>query len=217
MLGCTALKSLHTRFHLFIRFTLVVLPIVVGSCHEFLPPRLDPKNVFEGTIEGRYVLAASENAIEVCLKATNIFDETLQSTALLDGTLVIVFNSDTSYHKTVILGPRYLFSGNYDSVTHILTIDPGSSIHLKYVWNFIDDRGRDLRREVFQYFTDSSCAFRKIALQESLRMRAELKVFNHTDVVNFGPVDFTFSHVSDYVDSKTCRSIKSDTPCGLIH
>jgi len=210
-------KCIHRCIGNFFNLTLFALFISPGSCHEFLPPRADPENVFEGTIEGRYVLSESENSIEICLRVKNIFDETLQSTALFVCNLHLALNSDTSYHKTVVLGPLYLLSGNYDSVSHVLTIDPGSSILFRYVWNFIDDSGRDLRQTVFQYTADPSCSFRTIARAEAFTLDGELKVFDHTGTVRFGPVYFTFNHVSSYVDPGTCRPVQTDTPCGLIH
>ena len=187
-----------------------------GSCHDTLPPRLDPKNVFEGTLEGRYVLREHENNVEACIVIRNIFDETLQSTALLNGSLRITLKSDTSYHTTAALGPSLLTLANYDSSTNILTIDPGAPIHLRYVWNFIDDMGRDLRHTKFVYANDPSCQYRMITGDVTVTLAGELKVFDHTGVIPLGPVDLTFTYVTANVDARICPYIVTDGPCGIV-
>src|SRR5258706_10078774 len=131
-----------------------LLLILGGACHETLPPRVDPKNVFQGTMDARYVLRTHENNVEACIAIRNVFDETLQSTALLRGHLRITLKSDTSFHTTVALSTRMLTLANYDSIRNVLTVDPGAPIHLRYVWDFIDDSGRDVRRDVFVYADD---------------------------------------------------------------
>ncbi len=144
-----------------------------------------------------------------------MYDETLQAKALLSGTICITLKADTSFHRTVGLSPALLSLGNYDSTTQILTIDPGAPIHLRYVWDFIDDSSRDVRQAVFVYATDPSCALRKISSDVTLTIAGNLKVFDHTGVIPLGPIDVTFRHVSPFVDGRLCPTIETDGPCGL--
>jgi hypothetical protein len=194
----------------------VALLIFGGSCHETLPPRVDPKNVFLGTMDARYVLRTRENNVEACIEIRNIFDETLQSTPLLKGELRITLKSDTSYHATAILSPRLLTLANYDSVNNILTVDPGAPIHLRYVWDFIDDRGRDLRRDVFVYAGDPSCPYRQLAGEVTITLAGELQVFDHTGIIPLGPVDLTFRYITQLIDARICPFIQTDGPCAPV-
>jgi hypothetical protein len=195
-------------------YVALLLPGV--SCHESLPPRVDPKNVFQGTMDARYVLRTRENNVEACIAVRNVFDETLQSTALLRGEVRITLKEDTSFHATAALGPRMLTLANYDSITNILTVDPGAPVHLRYVWDFIDDGGRDLRRDVLVYTGDPTCPYRKIAGEVTLIMTGELQVFDHTGIIPLGPVEVTFKHVSDFVPGNICPLIQTDGPCAIV-
>ena len=192
-----------------------LLLLLGGSCHETLPDRVDPKNVFQGTMEARYVLRTRENNVEACITVRNIFDETLQSTALLRGELRITLRSDTSFHATAALGPRLLTLANYDSISNVLTIDPGAPVHLRYVWDFLDDSGRDVRRDVFVYSDDPACPYRRIAGEVTFTIAGELQVFDHTGVIPLGPILLTFKPVSDFVPGNICPTIQTDGPCVL--
>ena len=96
-----------------------------------------------------------------------------------------------------------------------LTVDPGAPIHLRYIWDFIDDSSRDLRQTVFVYSADPSCAYRKISTDVTVTIAGTLRVFDHTGIIPLGPIDLTFRHVSAFVDGRTCPTIETDGPCGL--
>lgn len=167
-------------------------------------------------MDGRYVLRVDENNVEACIAIRNIFDETLQAPAVLRGTMRITLKSDTSYHATAALSAALLTLANYDSISRVLTVDPGAPIHLRYVWDFTDDLGRDFRRDVFVYSDDPTCPYRKIAREVTITISGDLKVFDHTGVIPLGPIDVTFKHVSDFIDARTCPFIATDSPCALV-
>jgi hypothetical protein len=192
-----------------------------NTCHESLPLRLDPARVFDGAIEARYVLSNPqflvENNIEVCLKVTNIYDETLQAKAILAGNLTITLKDDTSYHRTVPLGTNNIISANYDRNTQILTMDPCAFIHLRYVWDFRDDNGQDLRNSLLAVHADPSCPYRHIANPATIIVSGNLKIFDRTEVVWFGPIQFTFTYSDVFTKDTDCPPVTTDSPCGSIN
>ncbi len=192
-----------------------------NSCHETLPPRLDPSNVFASRAEVRYILHGEfgpvENDIQTCIKITNNYDETLQARAILSGVVSIVSKKDTSYHRTSALDASNLFSADYNRTTQVLTFDPGTFIHLKYTWDFIDDFGRNLRDSLFAMHPDPSCPLRHISTPQTIVMHGYLRIFDRTAPVFFGPIEFTFTYADVPIGGTDCPLVTDDMPCGSIN
>ena len=73
------------------------------TCDENLPPRIDPAHIFQSNIEPLYVLTENENALEVFITLKNLYDETLDDTAFISGSVRIIHAQDTSIHATAQL------------------------------------------------------------------------------------------------------------------
>lgn len=194
-----------------------ILLLLCGSCSESLPPYLDPREVLEGTLEGRYVLILSENSLKVDFTVRNAFDETLEGKASLQGDGQIVLQRNNDRKKTFVLSVSNMVAGNsfYNQATGVLKLDPGASITFRYTWNFIDDSNRDLRQADFQYVGDPSCQSRMIAYEETFILRAQMKVYEKVAEVVAGPVAFSMCHVTAWVNPMSCPPILTDQPCSL--
>ncbi len=197
---------------LLLSFVIVTKP----SCQEDLPPYRDPSEVFEGHIQGLYVLSAQENAAWIFITVKNTFDETLEAPAVIGGTLRIVSSRYPDYRKTLSLNKSHIINARgYDPTTGVLRIDSGDSIRLGYAWNFIDDNGRDLRTQVFQYWGDTTCRAlnRRISYQETFLLSAEVKVFDKIPALSIGMTNFSMCHVNIWVNPKDCPPIIGDQAC----
>lgn len=188
------------------------------SCKEPLPPHEDPRNVFDGTIDAEYVYAPDDNSLKIRFAIKNKFDETLQGKASLTGSIQISLRRIPDRKRTFSLSSANLIQArNYNPNSRELTIDPGDSIRLAVSWNFVDDKGIDLRQGVFQYVIDPTCpTYRRIALREILIVKANLTVFDRTEDVNVGPVIVPICHINAWVDTRICPLILPKDACVTI-
>jgi hypothetical protein len=201
----------HEKY--FVRMSVALLSLIVGSCSESLPPYQDPADVFQGKVAGQYVLTVQDNSVKVYVTVKNIYDETFQASAILRGSLEITLARRPEIRKTVSLFPSQIIEGHYNSGTGILTIDPGETIRLGYSWNFIDNSGTDLRKEIFTLVDDPTCSLRRIAYDETFSLKGEVTIFEKTAPVRFGPTMFTFCYITNWVNSKFCPPPQTDVPC----
>jgi len=194
---------------------LAVLGIATISCSESLPPYQDPAEVFQGKVTGQYVLTVADNSLKIYITLKNVFDETFQAQALLRGNLEIVLARKPEIRKTVSLYPSNILQArSYNSSNGMLTVDAGDSIRLGYSWDFIADDGTDLRRGIFILTEDPTCKSREIAKDETFILSGDIKVFERTAPVKFGPTAYTFCYVTNWVNTKFCPPAQTDFPCG---
>jgi hypothetical protein len=169
--GCVV----HTRSLLVLATALVGL-----ACNEDLPGYNDPADVFDAHMDAAYVITRTDNSVRVYILVTNDYDETLQGRAAFGGQIAVVWTRDPSRRKTVTLTPAHLiYARSYNPNSQVLTLDPGDSIRLGFVWNLIDDDGVDLR-QFFTYRQDPLCPARFISEPEFFRLSGEVKVFDRT-------------------------------------
>ena len=193
---------------------LTVVSVTINSCDENLPPYRDPSDLMEGKIEGQYVLTISDNSVKVFVTIRNVFDETLEGHAPLEGAIEIESLRDPRLRKSVPLRVANMISVHgYNSSLGLLTIDPGDSIRLGYSWNLIADNGTDLRSQFFRYTPDATCQDRLIANEETFILRGELKVFDRLPAVRCGPAGFAFCYVNKWVPPRDCPPILTDRSC----
>lgn len=178
--------------------------LLVLSCEESLPPYDDPREVVDGTVRGRYELFFGDNRLKVDIFLVNTFDETFQARAFFEGEGVITLRRKPSVQKTFTITPDLFVSGTYNRFTGILTMDPGDTVRLTYVWNFVDDNNRDLRDLEFQYVQDPSCPGRMIAREEMFVLRARVKVYDKIREVVSAPWEFALCYVNPVVDPQVC-------------
>lgn len=213
----TAVFGILAKKNLFsLLLILILASLTIGSCDENLPAYRDPSDLMEGKIEGQYVLTISDNSVKVYLTIRNVFDETLEGQALIDGTLEIESSRDPQIRKSAQLRPSNLINARgYNGNSGVLTIDPGDSIRLGYSWNLVADNGTNLRSQFFRYTPDPTCRVpdRQIANEETFILRGELKVFDRIPVVRCSPAAFTFCYVNIWVNPKDCPPILTDRSC----
>jgi len=196
--------------------SLVVAMAVSMSCDESLPPYQDPRNVLQGTPRGKYVLTVSENSLHVSFTIKNVYEETFQAQAILNGTLVITAKRDPTIQKTFQLTESNVtYAANYNRATGVLTIDPQDTVVLSATWDFIDNVGEDLRLMFFRYAPDPSCLGRHIAQEETFLIQGSMKVFEKLPDVSGGPSEYTFCHV-DVLFAKDCWMPQIEPPCSLL-
>jgi hypothetical protein len=201
---------------LLIPFALAAALAISMSCDESLPPYQNPSNVLEGNAKAEYVLSYAENSMHVSFTVKNVYEETFQDQAPLNGTLVMTSKRDSTVQKTFHLTPDNItYAANYSKETRILTLDPGDSVVLSSTWNFIDDAGEDLRLRFFRYAPDTSCSGRYIAPDETFVLQGSMKVYDKLADVKGGPIEYTFCHVNVWVGPHECTPIHTEPPCGV--
>lgn len=194
-----------------------LLLILSGSCEEQLPEYRDPRNALEESITGRYVLGISDNSMKIEVMVVNVYDETFEGKAVLQGSGSILLKRNQATAKTFTLTPANVSNGKYNTATGILRMDPNDTLRLVFSWNFVADGGVDLRQTVFQYYPDPTCTFdqpvvimRRIAFQETFIIRATLRVFDKIADLSGGPYEFTLCHVDQWVPGNSCPPIIFD-------
>ncbi len=207
-----------TKNFLSMLLILAALGITGISCSESLPPYRSPEDIFEGKIWGKYVLTQNENCIKVYAAVRNLYDETVQSTAVLQGRIEIIWSKDMNIRKTVIINASNLvYARNYNRTTGVLTLDPGDSLCLEYSWDLVADNGVNLissSSEFFIYLPDTTCkSGRMIAREQTFMLRGELTVFSQVASVWFGLTTFTFCRVDRWVPVTGCPWINPDYSC----
>lgn len=176
-------------------------------CNEALPPYIDPREVFEGTIQGAY--------LRVYLDVTNSYDETLEGPAVLSGEVEIVYATDPSLSwKLMITSANLLTSRNYNPSTGVLRVDAGETLRFLLNWGVIADNGVDLSSQVFRYWEDPDCSYgRCIAEKEAFIARGSVTIFKKTGTITFGPILFSLCHVIGDVPPNFCPPLDHMVPC----
>lgn len=196
-----------------------VLPMLavsgLGGCSEHLPAYSDPNDLLAGTLYVQYV-TAEHNQVLVTVMVVNKYDETLQDTASLSGTCEITLKRQPNLHKTITLSSKDLQWGDYDSTTHLLTMDRGDHLTMALGWDFVCDDSTDLRTSVFRYVEDPSCPLRHIAQVEELDVRLSLKIFAQTPTIELGPTTLSFCHLDTIVPLQLCAPLNGDNSCTAL-
>jgi hypothetical protein len=183
------------------------LGVLVGSgCDELLPPRDNPKILFKGDITCYYIYSTTENDCIFFVDVTNIYHETIQDTAAVQGTIEVTLKRDPQYHKTIRLSLQN-FHGPfvYDSLKNLFTIDPGKKAIFSAAWNFIDDNQVDLTTVIFRYLEDPACEARFKSQTETFIVKGSIRIISGGEIVPFGPKEFqTFSITPSFIVDKDC-------------
>ncbi len=212
-IGRGAMKPARQTFS--IAAGLLLAPGFLGLvCNEHLPPYWDPRGVFQGSIEGTYVLTLSDNSVKIYLHARNQYDETLEGVATLEGEVEIYLARNPTKRKTFVLTSANLFtSSNYNPQTRNLRVEPGETLVFGVSWDLVDETGVDLRSQTFQYWEDPECTFRCIAEEERFVIRGSVQIFEKTGVAEASPTSFLLCHVNQYIEPRFCPPIDASVPC----
>jgi hypothetical protein len=201
----------HTRTRFDLLFSTVFL--LLGPCDESLPPYREPDSVLAASIRGDYTLSAVDNSMKVYLTVQNQFDETLQGTASFRGTVEITSARDPRVVKTFPVKAQNLIQATgYQPATGRLTLNPGESLVFLFSWNFVDDRGQDLRRQFFRYVQDLSCSVRCLALPEPWVLTANVVIFDKTGNATTHST-YSLCFVTSWVNPRDCPPIITSAVC----
>ncbi len=185
-----------------IPFTMFVLFIALAnlglsrfSCDESLPPHNEPGTLFNGAISARYV--SKNQTLLINLTVKNIFDETLQDTANLTGSIQIVMSGAPEFHRAITIDRSRLTSRTQiNPGSNVLTVNSGDSLTFSYQWDFTTDDNVRLPSDVFVKVPDTQFAGRFVSLPVSFLLSASIQVFTRTSLVTLFPATFVF--VYDY-------------------
>ncbi len=182
-----------------------VLSLAAGSCKEDLPPYADPRDVFDGRLAAAYAISRTDNSLKAYLTVINKYDETLEDTSILSGQIVLTWQADPTFRRTLQLSDaNILLVRNYNPDTKMLRLDPGDSIRFGVSWNFLSDDGRDLKRLV-SFQQDPTCPARWIsAAPVPIIIEATLSVFKRTERVVPPRFIYLFELVREYVHPRDC-------------
>lgn len=182
---------------------LALAALLVMSCEEELPERIDPGKVFSSGVTSSYHLDSARNVLIVTVAIKNAFDETLDGTAEMDGWLEIRLNRAPQYRKTFKLTDAQLsMARSYSTITKHLTIDPGEEIAFQVIWNFVDDNGANLPQDVFLLTADPVCntppgPLRRIGREEFM-LSGSVTVFPRLSAVNINPTLYSLCYADRY-------------------
>lgn len=186
------------------------------SCKESLPVYKDPTSLFSGVLRIAYLFGTPPaNIFRVQMVVFNDFDETFEGRTLFEGEIEIVLARKPDMKKTFLLSANNLVQGNYNGGSRVLVFDPRDSVRLGVTWDFVDDKGVDLKQHEFFYTTDRFCPQRKIARQETFVVSGRLKLYDRTGEIKFGPVVFPVCHVQN-PRVEGCATPWGEESCGLI-
>lgn len=191
---------------------LLILISLIPGCDEQLPPYADPRDILSAAAHGEYVLSAKDNSVNFFVIIRNEFDESFQAVATISGSMEIVLQRDTTIRKTITLSNANLIHGtNYIPSTGEIIFDPGDTVTLFYKWDWIDNKGRDLRLETFRYHEDLQCDCglfnRALAEEEVFILQGEVKMFDRVSRMSFGPTEFHLRFASRWVNPKYCPPV----------
>lgn len=184
---------------------LIATVFCTSSCKEPLPQYQDPREVFDSYQWGAYAISRTENEMKAYFTVVNAYDETFDAAAIFNGTLVITYDRDPSFKKTVQLTPSsLLYARGYNPVSGHLRFDPGDSVRLGFSWNFLGDDGRSLF-DIVPFVRDPECPARFLSA-EPVRMtfRADVRIYERTETVTAPLFRFAFVLHREYVDPRAC-------------
>jgi hypothetical protein len=108
------------------------------SCNEHLPDYHTPTPGLDVKVMVDPVIKSTIGYQRVSLVVTNLFDETLQGVAKIQGVCEFELEG-TGRKKTMKFDKSNLMPASYDPTTDVLTVDAGAAIVLRYIWGLSDD------------------------------------------------------------------------------
>lgn len=205
-------------------FFLLSLLLVLAGCEETLPLRNDPTNALVASVRKLYIYNTRvENSLYFFLVVKNNYDETIESKAVVDGTLRIKWYPPTDYtvgfvdEKNVKLTLKDIQTGKYNEKTGFLLIDPGDSLVLMYRWDFMTDDKSDMLLK-FKYY-NTACY--RVSEKQVFEVTANVKLFVQTSILYAQPLVVNqcfISHSFGLGDPKgnPCPPIDPENPCSVL-
>jgi hypothetical protein len=202
------------RFNAKTLFLPLVFVCLSLSCDESLPPRNDPTMLLAATLESFYSLGVTTNHLYLTINVRNVYDETIQDTENISGTLEIVLRRNSLYRKTVQLSSSNLLTVSaYNGTTDQLTVDSGESVQLRYAWDFSTDVEGSSPADFFRLYPDVECSSRKFAYKDVFIVKGTVQLFRSVGKVSFGPVDVPLCYINGWINPGGCPPIVGTFEC----
>jgi len=205
---------LRTRCNAKILLIVWALLCLSLSCDESLPPRNDPTILVVANLESLYSIGVTANQLYLTVNVKNVYDEAIQDTEQISGTLEIALSRNLQYRKTVQLSRNNLLTVSaYDGATHQLTVNSGQTIQLRYGWDFSTEVQGSSPADFFHFYRDVECPFRQFAYKEVFKVQGTVQLFKSVGPVTFGPVDVPLCYISAWVNPRDCPPIVGTFEC----
>jgi len=186
-----------------------------------LPAYRAPGNIFQVRLNPLYSLTASENKLHILLVVQNVYDETLEAEASMNGRVQLVSAADPSVVKTFTLGPgNILTARGYHPGTGILTFNPRDTIIFDASWDLsqrplLDDAGKDLTVGLLHLDTDPECPTgRKRSVPQDFIVEGFVQLFDRSGPAVESKVVFRLCLISNWVNPSACPYITA--PCNVV-
>lgn len=185
-------------------------------CDEELPPRNDPQNLLQCTLQIGYDGAPNprsgypqRNSMRILITLKSYYyDETIQGHGDFTGKLEIAWADSPQCKKTVQLDKSNLVDPRrYNAEGNIFTLDPGTETSFFYEWNWSLDGGGYMP-EHFPMKADENC-FRweydkkgrplyywhpRQVSQQSIIVKGQIKLFKELAIVYAEPTQAWFEY-----------------------
>ena len=137
----------------------VLLSVIVAfaslRCNESLPVYNAPANILSAVVSPvnfvsdtvRYRMMDENNPSLVSVrlfspkfgidvKIVNIYSETIQDDADIQGTLELTWIDKVEMKASIPLSSSGIIGGQYDPVTHLITLNPGETVTIRVYWDY---------------------------------------------------------------------------------
>lgn len=127
---------------------LVILGVsLLLGCNESLPPYQSPVDLLSIRKIDVHVDGFTRSNLVIDIKGVNNYDDTLQDTARVNGTLDVWFPSHDNWRITLPVTNDNLKPPT-ELIGRLLTIDPGDTFHLQLSWNLYSETGEDILPQI---------------------------------------------------------------------
>ncbi len=188
---------------------IIIIVFLLSSCNESLPPRDEPNEFLAATCQADFSKNDGTNSVlYILISVKNAYTETFSQNADVAGTVVIEWkdhpqqlrHAPISINDLTFYGPwggRINTQSTYSPFTNTITIPPGDSISLLYVWNYFNDAGHDLKRS-FHYAPDPYDGTRLISDRETFVISASVRLFKSTPLSYSPPILYSEVHLYSF-------------------
>jgi len=167
------------------------LLMLMLSCTESLPPRIEPQNTLAITkVIYTQGIDSFGPFMEFVFSVTNLYQETFEAHVDIAGQAHVWLKRSPSIRATLAIGNQHLVAPSKIS-GNILTIDPGGRCDLKIYWYLKLDDGRSLL-DLLDYSEGHVYEGSINAKPETFVMDAEIKLFNQLGYLQSERLVYTF-------------------------
>ncbi len=121
--------------------------IALFTCEESLPTYADPRDLLALTGMTAEVTGFQRSFLTVHIKGVNRYDDTLQDTARVNGSLRVWFPSHDQWRIILPINNKNIEDPTqYNGL--LLTLEPGDTFHLQISWNLVAEDSTDILPQI---------------------------------------------------------------------